>query len=137
MAAVHSDLTPVFALQSTHPGLLKVSGLREGVYTFQMTIMDSSGQKSSDNVSVTVLAPKHQAEGEQRRLRRKPSPAVNVHSHERLLTACTGHCSNYQFKCDDGCCIDISYACDGKQHCPDRSDEDFCSDCRTNNKPVL
>lgn len=31
--------------------------------------------------------------------------------------------------CDDGCCIDISYACDGKQHCPDRSDEDFCRNC--------
>lgn len=54
------------ALQSTHPGLLKVSGLQEGVYTFQMTITDTSGQKSSDNVSVTVLAPKHQAEGERR-----------------------------------------------------------------------
>uniref|UniRef100_A0A3P9I4X1 Low density lipoprotein receptor-related protein 11 n=1 Tax=Oryzias latipes TaxID=8090 RepID=A0A3P9I4X1_ORYLA len=91
-------------MKSTHPGLLKVSGLQEGVYTFQMTITDTSGQKSSDDVSVTVLAPKHQAE------------------------ACTGHCSNYQFKCDDGCCIDISYACDGKQHCPDRSDEDFCTD---------
>ncbi|KAF6735850.1 Low-density lipoprotein receptor-related protein 11 [Oryzias melastigma] len=99
-------------MKSTHPGLLKVSGLREGVYTFQMTIMDSSGQKSSDNVSVTVLAPKHQAE------------------------ACTGHCSNYQFKCDDGCCIDISYACDGKQHCPDRSDEDFCSDFDSGRKSV-
>lgn len=45
-------------------------------------------------------------------------------------TVCTGHCSNYQFKCDDGCCIDIMYACDGKQHCPDRSDEDFCSNCK-------
>lgn len=54
-----------------------------------------------------------------------------------MRAACTGHCSNYQFKCDDGCCIDISYACDGKQHCPDRSDEDFCTDCRTNNKPFL
>lgn len=51
------------ALQATHVGLLKVSGLLEGVYTFQMTVSDTAGQKSSDNVSITVLAPKHQAEG--------------------------------------------------------------------------
>ncbi|KAF0023801.1 hypothetical protein F2P81_024431 [Scophthalmus maximus] len=89
-------------MMATHPGLLKISGLHEGVYTFQMTVTDSAGQRSSDNVSVTVLAPKHQAE------------------------VCTGHCSNYQFRCDNGCCIDITYACDGTQHCPDRSDEDFC-----------
>uniref|UniRef100_A0A672R8R8 Low density lipoprotein receptor-related protein 11 n=1 Tax=Sinocyclocheilus grahami TaxID=75366 RepID=A0A672R8R8_SINGR len=24
----------------------------------------------------------------------------------------------------------IGYACDGKQHCPDRSDEDFCQNCK-------
>lgn len=54
----------VFVLKATHPGLLKISGLQEGVYTFQMTVTDAAGQKSSDNVSVTVLAPKHQAEGE-------------------------------------------------------------------------
>lgn len=53
----------VCALKSTHPGLLKISGLQEGVYTFQMTVTDTAGQKSSDNISVTVLAPKHQAEG--------------------------------------------------------------------------
>lgn len=51
-------------LQATHPGLLKVSGLQEGVYTFKLTVTDTAGQKSSDDVSVTVLAPKHQAEGE-------------------------------------------------------------------------
>jgi len=51
-------------LKADHPGLLKVSGLQEGVYTFQMTITDTAGQRSSDNVSVTVLAPKHQAEGD-------------------------------------------------------------------------
>ncbi|XP_023270822.1 low-density lipoprotein receptor-related protein 11 [Seriola lalandi dorsalis] len=99
-------------MKATHPGLLKISGLQEGVYTFQMTVTDISGQKSSDNVSVTVLAPKHQAE------------------------VCTGHCSNYQFKCDDGCCIDITYACDGKQHCPDRSDEDFCPNFDSSRKSV-
>ncbi|XP_061742241.1 low-density lipoprotein receptor-related protein 11 [Nerophis ophidion] len=99
-------------MKSTHPGLLKVTGLQEGVYTFQMTVTDTSGQKSSDNVSVTVLAPKHQAE------------------------VCTGRCSNYQFKCDDGCCIDITFACDGKQHCPDRSDEDFCPNFDTSRKSV-
>ncbi|XP_033846432.1 low-density lipoprotein receptor-related protein 11 [Periophthalmus magnuspinnatus] len=99
-------------MKVNHPGLLKVSGLREGVYTFEMTVTDTAGQKSSDNVSVSVLAPKHQAE------------------------VCTGHCSNYQFKCDDGCCIDITYACDGKQHCPDRSDEDFCPNFEGSRKSV-
>ncbi|XP_076023089.1 low-density lipoprotein receptor-related protein 11 [Genypterus blacodes] len=89
-------------MKVTHPGLLKIGGLQEGVYTFQLTVTDKADQKSSDNVSVTVLAPKHNAK------------------------VCTGHCSNYQFRCDDGCCIDITYACDGKQHCPDRSDEEFC-----------
>lgn len=99
-------------MKATHPGLLKISGLQEGVYTFQMTVTDTAGQKSSDNVSVTVLAPKHQAE------------------------VCTGHCSNYQFKCDDGCCIDITYSCDGKQHCPDRSDEAFCPNFDSSRKSV-
>nr|XP_061806988.1 low-density lipoprotein receptor-related protein 11-like [Nerophis lumbriciformis] len=113
----HYDWTLVkgdtaITMKATHPGLLKISGLQEGVYTFQMTVTDTSGQKTSDNVSVTVLAPKHQAE------------------------VCTGHCSNYQFKCDDGCCIDITFACDGKQHCPDRSDEDFCPNFDTRRKSV-
>ncbi|XP_051951268.1 low-density lipoprotein receptor-related protein 11 [Xyrauchen texanus] len=98
---------PSVNMKVTHQGLLKLSGLREGVYTFQMTVTDTAGQKSSDNVSVSVLAPAPNAE------------------------VCTGHCSRYQFMCDDGCCIDIGYACDGKQHCPDRSDEDFCQNSDT------
>ncbi|TRY59175.1 hypothetical protein DNTS_032421 [Danionella cerebrum] len=96
-------------MKVTHPGLLKLSGLREGVYTFQITVTDTVGQKSSDNVSVSVLPPATNAEG---------------------------HCSRYQFMCDDGCCIDIGYACDGKQHCPDRSDEDFCQNFDSVHKAI-
>ncbi|KAM4632909.1 low-density lipoprotein receptor-related protein 11 isoform 1-T1 [Polymixia lowei] len=99
-------------MKVTHPGLLKVSGLQQGVYTFLMTVTDTAGQKSSDNVSVTVLAPEHHVE------------------------VCTGHCSRYQFMCDDGCCVDITYACDGKQQCPDRSDEAFCQKFDNNRKSV-
>ncbi|ROL50931.1 Low-density lipoprotein receptor-related protein 11 [Anabarilius grahami] len=101
---------PSIKMKVTHPGLLKLSGLREGIYTFELTVTDTAGQKSSDNVSVSVLAPAPNAE------------------------VCTGHCSRYQFMCDDGCCIDIGYACDGKQHCPDRSDEDFCQNFDTGPK---
>ncbi|XP_043074857.1 low-density lipoprotein receptor-related protein 11 [Puntigrus tetrazona] len=101
---------PSVKMKTTHPGLLKLSGLREGVYSFELTVTDAAGQKRSDNVSVSVLAPASNAE------------------------VCTGHCSRYQFLCDDGCCIDIGYACDGKQHCPDRSDEDFCQNFDSGHK---
>ncbi|XP_018599190.2 low-density lipoprotein receptor-related protein 11 isoform X2 [Scleropages formosus] len=86
----------------TQPGILKITGLQEGTYHFRMIVTDTAGQRSSDNVTITVLPPEHQPK------------------------ACTGHCSRYQFTCDDGCCVDITYACDGKQQCPDRSDEEFC-----------
>lgn len=99
-------------MRVTHPGLLKISDLQQGAYTFQMTVTDTAGQKSSDNVTVTVLAPEHKKE------------------------VCTGRCTHYQFNCDDGCCIDISYACDGKQQCPDRSDEAFCHNFDSNRKTV-
>ncbi|XP_035650259.1 low-density lipoprotein receptor-related protein 11-like [Oncorhynchus keta] len=53
---------PAINMKVTQPGLLKISGLQEGSFTFQMTVTDTAGQKSSDNVTVTVLAPEHQAE---------------------------------------------------------------------------
>ncbi|XP_071225986.1 low-density lipoprotein receptor-related protein 11-like isoform X2 [Salvelinus alpinus] len=53
---------PAINMKVTQPGLLKISSLQEGSFTFQMTVTDTVGQKSSDNVTVTVLAPEHQAE---------------------------------------------------------------------------
>ncbi|ELW72782.1 Low-density lipoprotein receptor-related protein 11 [Tupaia chinensis] len=83
-------------------GTLKLSHLQEGTYTFQLTVTDTAGQRSSDNVSVTVLPTAYSTGG------------------------CSNVCSRYHFFCDDGCCVDITLACDGVRQCPDGSDEAFC-----------
>ncbi|KFO69731.1 Low-density lipoprotein receptor-related protein 11, partial [Cuculus canorus] len=94
------------------PGTLKLSHLQENRYIFQLTVTDTAGQQSSDNVSVTVLPMVHSA------------------------VACVGVCSRYQFICDDGCCIDITFACDGVRQCPDGSDETFCQNFGPGRKTV-
>ncbi|NXX82476.1 LRP11 protein, partial [Urocolius indicus] len=94
------------------PGTLKLSHVQEGGYVFQLTVTDTAGQQSSDNVSVTVLPMVHSA------------------------AACIGVCSRYQFICDDGCCIDITFACDGLAQCPDGSDETFCQNLGPGRKTV-
>ncbi|XP_075453889.1 low-density lipoprotein receptor-related protein 11 isoform X2 [Ascaphus truei] len=103
---------PLVDMKVPQPGTLKLSRLQEGVYTLQLTVTDTSGQKSSDNVTVSVL------------------PA------ERHGTVCTGVCSRYQFICDDGCCIDITFACDRVVQCPDGSDEAFCQNFSSDRKTV-
>ncbi|XP_078086614.1 low-density lipoprotein receptor-related protein 11 [Mustelus asterias] len=103
---------PSVDMKSPQPGMLKLSGLREGVYMIQLSVTDTIGQKSDDNVTITVMPPKHQT------------------------TECTGVCSRYQFICDDGCCIDITMACDGTAQCPDRSDETFCQSFNIGRKSV-
>lgn len=50
--------------QVPQPGTLKLSHIQEGGYIFQLTVTDTAGQHSSDNVSVTILPMVHSAAGE-------------------------------------------------------------------------
>ncbi|XP_048210509.1 low-density lipoprotein receptor-related protein 11 [Perognathus longimembris pacificus] len=103
---------PSLDMKVPQPGTLKLSHLQEGDYTFQLTVTDTVGQRSSDNVSVAVRA--------------------RTYSPGGCLTAC----SRYHFFCDDGCCIDITLACDGVRQCPDGSDETFCQNLGLDRKMV-
>ncbi|XP_072265093.1 low-density lipoprotein receptor-related protein 11 [Pyxicephalus adspersus] len=107
---------PLVDMKVTQPGTLKLSHLQEGVYTLQLTVTDTTGQKSSDNVSVSVIPAEH---------------------HVSASTTCSGACSRYQFICDDGCCIDITLACDRVVQCPDGSDEAFCQNFSSGRKTVI
>uniref|UniRef100_A0A8C5PXR2 Low-density lipoprotein receptor-related protein 11 n=1 Tax=Leptobrachium leishanense TaxID=445787 RepID=A0A8C5PXR2_9ANUR len=104
---------PLVDMKVSQPGTLKLSHLHEGVYTLQLTVTDTSGQKSLDNVSVSVLPAEHHG------------------------SSCTGVCNRYQFICDDGCCIDITLACDRVVQCPDGSDEAFCQNFGSGRKTVI
>ncbi|XP_077752655.1 low-density lipoprotein receptor-related protein 11 isoform X1 [Canis aureus] len=103
---------PSVDMKVPQSGTLKLSHLQEGTYTFQLTVMDTAGQRSSDNVSVTVLPMAFSTGG------------------------CLSVCSRYHFFCDDGCCIDITLACDGVRQCPDGSDEAFCQNLSLDQKTV-
>ncbi|XP_008052188.2 low-density lipoprotein receptor-related protein 11, partial [Carlito syrichta] len=103
---------PSVDMKVPQSGTLKLSHLQEGMYTFQLTVTDTGGQRSSDNVSVTVLPAAYSTGG------------------------CLHVCSRYHFFCDDGCCIDITLACDGVRQCPDGSDETFCQNLGLDRKVV-
>ncbi|XP_026939378.1 low-density lipoprotein receptor-related protein 11 isoform X1 [Sagmatias obliquidens] len=103
---------PSVDMKVPQSGTLKLSHLQEGTYTFQLTVMDTAGQRSSDSVSVTVLPVAFSTGG------------------------CSNVCSRYHFFCDDGCCIDITLACDGVEQCPDGSDEGFCQNLSLDRKMV-
>ncbi|KAM6181783.1 low-density lipoprotein receptor-related protein 11 [Erethizon dorsatum] len=103
---------PSVNMKVPQPGTLKLSHLQEGTYTLQLTVTDTAGQRSSDNVTVTVHP--------------RPYPPGG----------CMNICSHYHFFCDDGCCVDITLTCDGVQQCPDGSDEDFCQNLGLDRKLV-
>ncbi|XP_059128368.1 low-density lipoprotein receptor-related protein 11 isoform X5 [Peromyscus eremicus] len=59
-AIVHYEWTlkqgdPSVDMKVPQPGTLELSHLKEGAYIFQLTVTDTVGQRSSDNVSVSVL----------------------------------------------------------------------------------
>ncbi|XP_059128365.1 low-density lipoprotein receptor-related protein 11 isoform X3 [Peromyscus eremicus] len=115
-AIVHYEWTlkqgdPSVDMKVPQPGTLELSHLKEGAYIFQLTVTDTVGQRSSDNVSVSVLPRIHSTGG------------------------CSSVCSRYHFFCESGCCIDITLACDGVRQCPDGSDEDFCQNSATSAQP--
>lgn len=56
----------LFVWQVPQPGTLRLSRLKEGAYIFQLTVTDSVGQRSSDNVSVTVLPRPYSTGGEEK-----------------------------------------------------------------------
>ncbi|KAM7136924.1 low-density lipoprotein receptor-related protein 11 isoform 1-T1 [Molossus nigricans] len=116
-AIIHYEWTllqgdPSVDMKVPQSGTLKLSHLQEGRYTFQLTVTDTAGQRNSDNVSVTVLPSAFSTGG------------------------CLKVCSRYHFFCDNGCCIDITLACDGVEQCPDRSDEAFCQNLSLDRKTV-
>ncbi|CAH7313713.1 low-density lipoprotein receptor-related protein 11 [Phodopus roborovskii] len=116
-AIVHYEWTlkqgdPSVDMKVPQPGTLELSHLKEGAYIFQLTVADTVDQRSSDNVSVSVLPRTYSTGG------------------------CSSVCSRYHFFCDNGCCIDITLACDGERQCPDGSDEDFCQNLGLDRRTV-
>ncbi|XP_020842258.1 low-density lipoprotein receptor-related protein 11 isoform X3 [Phascolarctos cinereus] len=68
-------------------GILKLSHLQEGVYVFQLTVTDTAGQRSSDNVSVTVLPKAQTAVGA---VSQQTATEPSTHSHSEPDSSSSG-----------------------------------------------
>ena len=59
--------------------------------------------------------------------RYKFNPCYLLISHESCFQSLDNACPMNQFRCTNGSCLPISWACDGQQDCSDGSDEtQFC-----------
>ncbi|XP_069765312.1 actinia tenebrosa protease inhibitors-like [Narcine bancroftii] len=53
---------------------------------------------------------------------------------ETSLKDCSRHCSDDEFRCDDGCCVPFTLMCDGSALCLNKSDLRYCSAIRSSYK---
>lgn len=71
--------------QVPRPGILELSHLKEGAYILQLTVTDTVGQRSSDNVSVSVLPRIYSTGGEKKVLPLSSPPTPTPASHSPVV----------------------------------------------------
>ncbi|KAG7281227.1 hypothetical protein CRUP_019752 [Coryphaenoides rupestris] len=138
-----------------------VTNLTSGVYKFQLTVVDTIGQATSTQVTVLVLTPEQSDSGAVSR--QFPPLAVQRASkkcEKFIYGGCKGNLNNYltvdecanacdgsgekcgapctedQFKCANGCCLDAGVDCDKLPQCSDGSDKEHCEYPRCTEPPL-
>ncbi|KAM7543200.1 hypothetical protein Aperf_G00000009526 [Anoplocephala perfoliata] len=104
-----SQITPIF----TQTGLPVADDKRyevNGLNTENVQVIAPQGLRSVDDTEITCVTDRDQ----------KKDITVTI----------SNYCRSGETRCRDGTCIPVSNLCDGRIHCPDRSDElrEFCGE---------
>ncbi|CAL8272232.1 unnamed protein product [Merluccius merluccius] len=129
-----------------------VTNLTSGVYKFQLTVIDTSGQVDSTVVTVLVLTPEQSdhhcmAPAKVGACRgRFPRWHYNGASNKCemfIYGGCRGNLNNYltiqecsnacegsgEYTCANGCCLSGGLDCEAEPRCSDGSDKEYCERC--------